>query len=321
MVEDYPRDLLELEARFSTDASCREYLVQLRWPEGFRCPKCDNTRAWPVRGAYLECSRCHHQASVTAGTIFQDTRKPLRLWFRAIWFVTTQKNGASALGLQRALGIPGYLTAWSWLHKLRRAMVRPGRDRLNGVVEVDETYLGGLEEGVVGRQTEKKALIAVATEEDGNGIGRIRLQHIPDASACSLHRFILASVERGSVIHTDGWEGYNGIELFGYTPKVTVLSRRKRKPHELMPRVHRVASLLKRWILGTHQGSVSHEHLPYYLDEFTFRFNRRMSQSRGKLFYRLLQNAMQTEPAPYRQALDKGIRPGPEHRPRRRRRT
>jgi len=230
---------------------------------------------------------------------------PLRLWFRAIWFVTSQKNGASALGLQRILGIQSYVTAWSWLHKLRRAMVRPGRDRLNGTVEVDETLLGGLEEGVVGRQTEKKALIAVAAEEDGNGIGRIRLQLIPDASAVSLQRFILASVERGSVIHTDGWEGYEGIKLFGYTPKVTVLRRRKRKPHELMPRVHRVASLLKRWILGTHQGSVSHEHLPYYLDEFTFRFNRRTSQSRGKLFYRLLQNAVQTSPAPYK-SLAKG---------------
>ena len=317
-MDDYPRDLLEFEARFSSEASCREYLVQLRWPEGFRCPKCDHSLAWPVRSAYLECARCHHQASVTAGTIFQDTRKPLRLWFRAIWFVTSQKNGASALGLQRILGIGSYVTAWSWLHKLRRAMVRPGRDRLNGVVEVDETYLGGLEEGVAGRETEKKALIAVAAEENGKGIGRIRLQHIPDASACSLHSFVLASVEPGSVIHSDGWDGYNGLEAFGYKPKVTVLRRSTKKAHELMPRVHLVASLLKRWVLGTHQGAISHEHLEYYLDEFTFRFNRRTSQHRGKLFHRLLQQAMQTGPAPY-SVLAKGIRPGPERRPRRRR--
>jgi transposase-like protein len=317
-VEDYPRDLLEFEARFSSDASCRDYLVQLRWPEGFRCPKCLHGRGWPVRGIYLECARCHRQASVTAGTIFQDTRKPLRLWFRAIWYVTSQKNGASALGLQRVLGIGSYVTAWSWLQKLRRAMVRPGRDRLNGVVEVDETYLGGIEEGVAGRETEKKALIAVAAEEDRNGIGRIRLQRIADASASSLHSFVLASVEPGSVVHTDGWEGYNGLEVLGYKRKITVLRRRKKKAHELLPRVHRVASLLKRWILGTHQGAVSHEHLGYYLDEFTFRFNRRTSQSRGKLFYRLLQQAMQTGPAPY-SALARGIRPGPEHRPRRRR--
>ena len=314
-MEDFPRDLLELEDRFSTEAACRAYLIQLRWPDGFRCPRCGHGQAWPVRGVYLECARCHHQASVLAGTIFQDTRKPLRLWFRAIWYLTSQKNGASALGMQRILGLRTYVTAWSWLHRLRRAMVRPGRDRLRGTVEIDETYLGGLEEGVVGRETEKKALIAVAAEEDGNGIGRIRLQHIPDASACSLHSFVLASVEGGSLVHTDGWEGYNGIEGFGYKRKVTVLSRRKKQAHELLPRVHRVASLLKRWILGTHQGSVSHEHLEYYLDEFTFRFNRRTSRSRGKLFFRLLQQAVQTGPV-RGAALKKGVRAGPERPPR-----
>lgn len=317
-MEDYPRDLMELEQRFSTEEACRGYLARLRWPGGFRCPRCGHDRAWSVRGVRLECAGCHHQASVTAGTVFQDTRTPLRLWFRAIWYVTSQKNGVSALGVQRVLGLASYETAWSWLHKLRRAMVRPGRDRLSGVVEVDETYLGGLEEGASGRQTQKKALIAVAAEEDGDGIGRIRLQHIPDASMCSLHSFVLASVEPGSVLHTDGWEGYNGLEVFGYKPKVTVLSGRKKWPHELMPRVHRVASLLKRWLLGTHQGAVSQEHLGYYLDEFTFRFNRRTSANRGKLFYRLLQQAVQTAPAPY-STLSKGIRPGPERRPGRRR--
>lgn len=317
-MEDYPKDLLELEARFSSEASCREYLVQLRWPDGFRCPRCGHDRACLIRGTYLQCNRCRHQASVTAGTIFQDTRKPLPLWFRAIWYVTSQKNGASALGLQRVIGIGSYVTAWSWLHKLRRAMIRPGRDRLNGVVEVDETYLGGIEEGVAGRETGKKALIGAGAEEDGKGIGRIRLQHIPDASMCSLHTFVLASVEPGSVVHTDGWEGYSGLDVLGYKRKITVLSRKRKKAHELLPRVHRVASLLKRWILGTHQGAVSHENLGYYLDEFTFRFNRRRSRSRGKLFYRLLQQAMQTGPAPY-STLSKGIRPGPERRPRRRR--
>jgi transposase-like protein len=317
-MEDFPQDLLELEDRFSTEAACRDYLVQLRWPGGFRCPRCGYARAWPVRTVWLECAGCHHQTSVTAGTVFQDTRKPLRQWFRAIWFVTSQKNGASALGLQRILGLKTYVTAWSWLHRLRRAMVRPGRDRLKGVVEVDETYLGGLEEGVVGRQAVEKAVIAVAAEEDGDGIGRIRLQHIPDASACSLHTFVLACVDAGSVVHTDGWDGYSGIEEFGYKRKVTVLAGKKRKPHVLMPRVHRVASLLKRWILGTHQGAISHEHLEYYLDEFTFRFNRRTSQSRGKLFFRLLQQALQTAPVPGSE-LKKGVRAGPERRPRRRR--
>src|SRR5207244_4745287 len=210
-----------------------------------------------------------------AGTIFQDTRKPLALWFRAIWWVTAQKNGASALGLQRILGLSSYVTAWTWLHKLRRAMVRPGRDRLSGRVEVDETYLGGLEEGMRGRQTEAKALIVVAAQEDGPGIGRIRMRRIPDASAESLMPFVQDSVEPGSVVHTDGWLGYLPLEGKGYGHDVTFLRGKKETPSELMPRVHRVISLVKRWLLGTHQGAVSPEHLDYYLDEFTFRCSRR----------------------------------------------
>jgi len=222
------------------------------------------------------------------------------MWFRAIWWVTAQKNGASALGLQRILGLGSYFTAWTWLHKLRRAMVRPGRDRLHGRVEVDETYIGGLEEGVRGRQTETKALVAVACEEDGRAIGRIRLRRIRDASAASLEAFVAEAIEPGSVVHTDGWEGYASLEMKGYTHPVTVLKRSQRSASELLPRVHLVVSLLKRWLVGTHQGAVSLQHLDYYLDEFTFRFNRRKSRSRGKLFYRLLQQAVAVEPAPYK---------------------
>jgi transposase-like protein len=237
---------------------------------------------------------------VTAGTVFQDTRKPLTLWFRAAWWVTSQKNGASAMGLQRVLGLKSYKTAWTWLHKLRRAMVRPDRDRLQGRIEVDETYLGGLEEGVRGRQTDAKALIVVAAQEDGPGIGRIRMHRILDASAESLMPFVRDSAEPGSIIHTDGWLGYEPLERNGYGHDVTFLRGRKKTPSELMPRVHRVISLLKRWLMGTHQGAVSLEHLDYYLDEFTFRFNRRRSRSRGKLFFRLLQQAVAVDPVPYK---------------------
>ena len=251
-------------------------------------------------GVLLQCSSCDYQSSVTAGTIFQDTRKPLTLWFRAVWWVTSQKNGASAMGLQRVLGLKSYKTAWTWLHKLRRAMVRPDRDRLTGRVEVDETYLGGLEEGVRGRQTERKALIIVAAQEDGPGIGRIRMRRIIDASAESLVPFVQDSVEAGSVVHTDGWLGYEPLESKGYDHEVTFLKGKKKTPSELMPRVHRVISLLKRWLMGTHQGAVSLEHLDYYLDEFTFRFNRRKSRSRGKLFFRLLQQAVAIDPVPYK---------------------
>lgn len=299
-MEDFPRDLLEFEARFSTEAACREYLFRLRWPDGFCCPRCGGRKTWPVSDVLLQCSGCGYQSSVTAGTIFQDTRKPLTLWFRAVWWVTSQKNGASALGLQRVLGLKSYKTAWTWLHKLRRAMVRPDRDRLTGRVEVDETYLGGLEEGMRGRQTEAKALIVVAAQEDGPGIGRIRMRRIADASAESLVPFVEGSVKAGSVVHTDGWLGYLPLESKGYDHEVTFLKGKEETPSELMPRVHRVISLLKRWLMGTHQGAVSLEHLDYYLDEFTFRFNRRNSRSRGKLFFRLLQQAVAIDPVPYK---------------------
>ena len=299
-MEDFPRDLLEFESRFSTEEACREYLFRLRWPEGFCCPRCGGRKSWPKSDVLLQCSGCDYQVSVTAGTIFQDTRKPLKLWFRAAWWVTSQKNGASAMGLQRVLGLRSYKTAWTWLHKLRRAMVRPGRDRLTGRVEVDEAYVGGLEEGVRGRQTESKALIVVAAQEDGPGIGRIRMRHIQDASAESLVSFVQDSVEPGGVVLTDGWLGYEPLHRKGYDHEITFLKGDRKTPSELLPRVHRVIALLKRWLMGTHQGAVSLEHLEYYLDEFTFRFNRRKSRSRGKLFYRLLQQAVAIDPVPYK---------------------
>jgi transposase-like protein len=302
-MEEFPRNLGEFDTQFATEQACRDYLFRLRWPEGFRCPRCDGNRYWPVRSVLLECGQCGHQTSVTAGTIFQDTRKPLVDWFRAMYWVTTQKNGASALGLQRVLGLGSYKTAWTWLHKLRRAMVRPGRDRLTGRVEVDETYVGGVEEGTRGRQTERKALVVIAAQEDGPGIGRIRMRRVLDASAESLLPFVKEVIEPGSTVHTDGWLGYLPVGTAGYDHDVTFLKGKKDTPSELMPRVHRVASLLKRWLLGTHQGAVSLEHLDYYLDEFTFRFNRRRSGNRGKLFYRLAQQAVAIDPVPYKSMI------------------
>jgi len=221
-----------------------------------------------------------------------------------MWFVTSQKHGVSALGLQRVLGLGSYQTAWAWLHKLRRAMVRPGRDRLSGVVEVDETYVGSAsEEGIPGRGSERKAIIVIAAEETGSGIGRIRLLSAPDVSGSTLLGFVEQAVTPGSVVHTDGWPSYRGLKAKGYKHRVTKVSRRKELAHELMPRVHRVASLLKRWLLGTHQGAVGMSHLTYYLDEFTFRFNRRTARSRGMLFYRLAEQAVAIAPAPYRGLL------------------
>ncbi len=306
---DYPRTFQEMDTWFHDDVGCKEYIYRLRWPNGFVCPHCDAAgEPWKMSDGLLRCRSCHGRTSLTAGTIFQDTRKPLRTWFLAMWFITSQKSGISALGLQRVLGLGGYETAWTWLHKLRRAMVRPGRDRLAGSVEVDETYLGGPEEGMRGRQTETKAIVVVAAEKNGSGIGRIRLQRVVDVSGNSLIPFVEAAIKSGSVVHTDGWQGYSGLMKAGYQHHVTVMSRSAELAHELMPRVHIVASLLKRWLAGTHQGGVQNHQLDYYLDEFTFRFNRRNSKARGLLFYRLVQQAVAVGPAPYRTIIGTGRR-------------
>jgi transposase-like protein/predicted RNA-binding Zn-ribbon protein involved in translation (DUF1610 family) len=222
-MREYLMTLEEFEKKFNTDEACREYLFSLRWPKGFKCPKCGNTKAWPVGSVLYECSKCNHQTSVIAGTVFQDTHKPLTVWFRAIWWVTTQKNGASALGLQRILGLGSYRTAWTWLHKLRCAMVRPGRDRLSGFVEVDDSYIRGKEEGKKrGRGTENKVLTVVAVEVKDKKIGRIRVGAVNDASYSCLHQFIQESIEVGSTVSTDGWNGYQGIDKKGYIHEVTL---------------------------------------------------------------------------------------------------
>jgi transposase-like protein len=302
---DYPQTFQALDVWFRDDQACRRYIHRLRWPNGFVCPHCGAAEEpWTMAGGWLRCRSCLRKTSLTAGTIFEGTRKPLRTWFLAMWFVTSQKNGVSALGLQRELGLGSYETAWTWLHKLRRAMVRPGRDLLSGDVEVDETYLGGPEEGKRGRGAANKAIVAIAAEKSGRGSGRIRLRRIGDVSGTSLLAFVRGAVAPGVIVHTDGWGGYGGLTAAGYQHHVSMISSGADPAHEVMPRVHLVASLLKRWLVGTHQGGIQHSHLDYYLDEFTFRFNRRHSKARGLLFYRLAQQALTTGPAPYRKIVN-----------------
>lgn len=298
---DYPRTFEEFDARFSSEEACKEYLFRLRWPDGFVCPLCKTAgKPWHTARGLLHCRACQGQTSVTAGTVFEGTRKPLRMWFLTMWFVTSQKHGASALGLQRVLGWGSYKTAWAWLHKLRRAMIRPGRDRLNGTVEIDETFVGGPEKERFGRGAENKALVAIAAEVRGRGPGRIRLQRVDDGSAASLVPFVRESVEPGARIRTDGWSGYASLESLGFDHQVVNIQQSGQLAHEVMPRVHLVASLLKRWLDGTLQGGVQVSQLDYYLDEFTFRFNRRKSKARGLLFHRLAQQATATAPAPFK---------------------
>lgn len=244
---DYPKDLLEFRDQFGSEDACRDYLIQLRWPQGWTCSKCGSRKFWKMKRGVLCCQGCQRYISVTAGTLFADTHKPLRLWFEAIWHVTSQKYGASALGLQRILSFGSYHTAWNWLHKLRRAMVRPGRDRLAGIVEVDEIFIGGERSGKRGRGAAGKSLIVIVAQEAGKGIGRIRLTRVASASGDNLCPAVTQAVDSGSTVHTDGWKGYNGLKKLGY--KHEVIRPTPALGENLLPLANRVASLLKRWLL------------------------------------------------------------------------
>lgn len=296
MKDDFPKNLLEFEEYYKTEQDCIDYLFKLRWPDGFVCPRCKSKDSWKHSNGLSECRSCNLRTSVISGTILQDTKKPLKLWFYAIWHITSQKYGANALGMQRILGFGSYRTAWAWLHKLRRGMLRPERDKIDGIIQVDEIFIGGKKSGKRGRGSEGKTLVLVMVQLHGERIGRIRLSIIPNASSVSLNEKILESIEIGSKIQTDGWRGYNKLKKIGYIREVVESSASV--GDDILPHCHMVASLLKRWLMGTLQGAVSPEHLAYYLDEFTFRFNRRTSKHRGKLFYRVLQNIVKIEPVP-----------------------
>lgn len=292
-MSDYPETVREFRAWFPDDEACRCYLERVRWPNGPRCPRCPQAEVWTMKPPFYRCAACRHDFTVTAGTLFGDTRLPLTLWFEAMWYVVNQKHGASALGVQRVLGV-SYPTAWRWLHKLRRAMVRPGRDRLAGPVEVDEVYIGGERPGKRGRGAAGKALVLVVAQADGPQIGRIRLGRVANASQAVLTTAVGKMVEPQSQVLTDDWDGYGGLREAGYDRQV--VRHNAVVGENLLPRANRVASLLQRWLLGTHQGAVAHSHLDYYLDEFVFRFNRRRSRSRGLLFYRLIEQSLAVAP-------------------------
>ena len=298
--EVFPHNLVAFAERFATEEACAEYLMALRWPGGFVCPACGARKGWPTARGTIFCAACEHQTSLTAGTILHKTRVPLRSWLLAMWLVCTQKTGLSAAGLQRELGLGSYRTAWLMLQKLRQAMVRIGRESLQGPVEVDETYLGGKEAGVSGRQLVHKALVVIAVELDGRKVGRVRLQHVPDASSNSLIGFVKDSVAMAAKVHTDGWQGYAGLREAGYSHRVTHTRGDGELAVEVFPHVHLVASLLKRWLGATHQGRTSPKHLQRYLDEFAFRFNRRRSQHVGKIFHRLAEQLFLRQALTYR---------------------
>jgi transposase-like protein len=294
---DYPRTYREFVKMFANEEACTTYLEQLRWPRGFSCPACGTTATpWRQSRGRLVCAACRHQASVTAGTIFDKTRTPLTTWFEVAWHVTTAKNGLSAKTLERTLGTT-YRVAWTMLQRYRVAMVRAERERLSGEVEVDEAYVGGVEHGGRRGRGTSKCIVVIAVElRHPQGFGRVRMRHVSDVSAASLLPFVCDAVASGTVVLTDGWGGYNGLTKHGYERQKIVVSSSGDPAHVSLPGVHRVASLFKRWILGTHQGAITADHLQSYLEEFTFRFNRRTSRSRGLVFRRLLEQAVVTGP-------------------------
>ena len=300
--EKYPKDFQEFLAQFPDNNACCHYLIDTRWPEGYNCSQCQSRKYWLTAKHKIHCSDCEKEFSITSGTIFQESKKPLLLWFHIMWWVVAQKTGASAYNLKDFMGFGSYETAWLWLHKLRRAMIREGREKLTGIVEVDETYIGGEEIGTgkQGRGAEDKRLVVVAAECIGKRIGRVRFKIIPDASKENLLSFIKDNVEDGSTVNTDGWSGYASLaKSKEYEHIEKIISGSGKQAHELLPHVHMVDSLVKRWINGTHQGKISQKHLEYYLDEFAFRFNRKLSTHRGKLFYRLMQQAVTNLPMTY----------------------
>jgi len=303
--DEFPRNLMEFVERFGRAEACLEYLRTVRWPAGFVCPKCGRLGGWSTARGTMYCGDCKRQTSPTAGTILHNSRTDIRKWFMAVWLLCTQKTGVSAKTLQRDLRV-GYKTAWLMLQKLRQATVRAERSLLCGSVEVDETYIGGEETGVGGRQLAGKALVAIAVELDGKKVGRIRLRQVPDASGKSLVGFITDCVEKGAKVHTDDWNGYNGVQAAGYSHRVTPILGDAARALKFFPHVHLVASLLKRWLGATHQGRVHKRHLQAYLDEYAFRFNRRRSMHVGKIFHRLIEQMVVHRARTYDQIVKAG---------------
>jgi transposase-like protein len=304
--QDLPSDLPGFLERFGTDDQCRACLFRARWPDGFSCAGCGHGRAWAHKARLIyECAACGKQHSLLAGTIFEQTKTGLARWFLAIYLVTSSKGGISAMELQRQMGFGSYQTAWTWLHKIRKAMVRPERAPLGARVEADETYLGGPRAGRPGRGAAGKTRVAGAVESGrgkarGRRLGRLRLAVVPDVSATSLEGFLGRNVARPAIVVTDGWSGYRGLAAAGYAHEPIELAASWGDAALRLPAIHLVFGLAKRWLLGTHHGAVSKKHLAAYLDEFTFRFNRRTAKSISHRFARVVEHAVRIRPTTYR---------------------
>jgi transposase-like protein len=302
MTDDFPKNQAEFDKRFNNDQACYNYLFNLKWPQGFICLRCGHDKYWQSVRRLFICTQCEHQHSLTAGTIMHGTRKPLVLWFKAMWWFTTRKSGVNAINLQDLLGFGSYNTAWLWLHKLRTCTVRRERGKLTGTIETDEFYMGGNKSGKRGRGAEHKCVVAIAVEQKNPKLGRVRLQVIDNCSADKLIPFVQDNVVPGSCITTDGWPGYSALQGLGFTHR-QMLQNKAEKKESVMPGAHLLISLIKRLILGTFQGRFEKKYLQRYLDEYVFRFNRRTSKSVGKKFLRIVQQAIVTPAMTRKQIL------------------
>jgi transposase-like protein/DNA-directed RNA polymerase subunit RPC12/RpoP len=290
----FPKTQKEFEQEFNNEFKCFKYLFDIKYDTGYVCQNCGSINFWLIKNRYIRCKDCKHEISFFAGTIFQNSNLLLIDLFRIIWWMVSLKNGISAKSLENLFGI-SYKTSWVWLHKFRRTMVLPEREKLKGNVEVDETFVGGVSKGKRGRGAEGKTIVIIAVEVLKFGTGRTRLAIIPDASRKSLNKFLKENIEPNSVIITDAWKGYSDVNKMNYIHEIKNQTKTIDEEN-LLPNVHRIASLIKRWLLGTHQSYLNKGNLEFYLDEFTFRYNRRKSKSRGKLFYTIIYQALKHEP-------------------------
>lgn len=312
-VEGKMMTVQQFRALFGDEQQCGEQLSRQRWPEGFACPRCGGpSRGYMSMRQVHECAGCGYQCSVTAGTIFHKTRTPLSSWFWAIYRMSQDKKGISAMQLAKEIGV-SYPTAWLMLHKIRKAMSdRDQGYRISGLVEVDEGYVGGQEHGKghTGRGkrgVRTKSVVAVAVERRAPGKagktpvpGFARLEVIPDATTQTLEKFLAASVKPGSHILSDGWPGYRRLKQKGFEHTATSIAQQDEPAHVLFPWVHITLSNLKRFLLGTHH-KVEQKHLKHYVAEFNYRLNRRSMEP--DLMTRLLRACITTQTITYKQLI------------------
>jgi transposase-like protein len=291
---DFPRTATEFERRFATEEDCRAYWIEARWGGTPACARCQSERVWTIRsGTTFECADCGHQTSLTSGTVLEKTRKPLKMWFRAVFEISTRRTGISAMDLMRIMGFGSYKTAWTWLHKLRSALVRPEREPLGPFVQMDEALVGG-------KGGPHKELVLVAVEAGG----RVRLAHAETNDKATLKRFADGQVAADAKVVTDGLASYDSDSLGERPLEKVVQSKAERRERDALQVCHWTISLLKRWLLGTHAGAVADKHLQAYLDEYAFRHNRRNTNGVGRIAARVIEQLVARPPLTMRSLID-----------------